>query len=258
MKIFKFLLLTVLFYACSTNDTVVTDPNGNNPDPNNDNTGKQLITAKAGDRVRTYQYNNNATLNAIKEEVNGELSSESEFVYENGKITEITWKDARNNTEVKRVYEYNGDLLVKETFIEKNETVAINEFYYDANNRMNRQIQKLEWNVEENKQTRTIDIEKVAAKNEIQVKYNNTLAFVVTYDNKETPYAKINGYSTIHATQFYGISNNILNFKRVNKNGSEIAEVHDLQFDATGEYLLEDIKRINNGSLIIRETYTYN
>ena len=251
----KFILLGLIFSSCSSNENSLPSQDGGSPDAG---TPERLLrSVKSGDITKTYQYNTDLTLRSITEEWNGEKRDESNFTYSNGKVSEKTWKNT-NGTQVRVVYEYNGDLLVKETAFEKNEIITIEEYYYDDNNQMTRQIQKLEWNNEATKQTRVIDIEKVAGKNEIQLKYNGTLSFIITYDDKASPFSKIKGYSTAYIAHNHGITNNILSIKTIYKSGTERTQSHELVFDSSGEYLVEVTKTENNQNLIGKDVYTYN
>lgn len=257
MKVVQLIVLGLIFCSCSSEDSLANIPN-QEPKNNEENSGRLLSSVQSDYKTTIFKYNSDSTLHSITEERNGEKRSESELIYENGKISEMIWKDSYNNSEVKRIIEYKGDLLVKQTFFQKNEVIAIEEYFYDENSQMIKQIQKLEWNNEATKQTRVIDIHKVPGKNEIQLKYNGVLSFILTYDDNESPYCRIKGYSEIFASHFHGITNNILSFKRIYKNGIENSETSELSFDSNGEYLLETTKKDNDQRLICKETYTYN
>lgn len=254
MKVLQFIALGLIFCSCSSKDSLA---NNNRPDQKG-NRPEMLLSSVTSDHITTsYQYNSDSTLHSIIEEWNGNTRSEAEFIYENGRVSEIIWYDAFDDSEIKRVMEYKGDLLVKQTMLRENEVLNMKEYFYNENNQMVKQIQKLEWNNEATKQTRIIDIHKVAGKNEIQLTYNGVLSFIIIYDEKASPYSKIKGYSAIYASQFHGITNNILSFKRISKHAKDTEQISDLTFDSSGKYLLESVKKGNDQMLICKEIYTY-
>lgn len=142
--------------------------------------------------------------------------------------------------------------------IEDGEVIAIVEYFYDDNKQMIKQIEKQDWNSEMDKQTRVIDIYKVPGKNEIQLKYDGVLSFIVTYDNNASPYSYIKGYSELYRAEFYGIANNILSFKRIYKSGKESVETTELSFNSNGKQLLESTKKGDDKRVICNQTYNYN
>lgn len=244
MNILKFTLLSLVILTCSIEYSLA---DGN----------KLLRSVKSGYIVTKYQYNSDSTLHSIRKEWNGELRSESKLIYKDGKVSEIIWKSPSEKSKIRRVYEYKGNLLIKATAYRKKEVLTMVEYFYNENNQLIKQIQKLEWNDEANKQTRIIDIHKVAGKNEIQLKYNGRLSYIITYDDKANPYFYIKGYSEIYASQFHGITNNILMFKRIDRNGNETYQKSDLTFDSSGRYIIKIIKKDHNKRLICEEIYTY-
>lgn len=257
MRVLQLMLLGLIFCSCSSEESYANsvDPNQEQTDGGNES-GKLLRSMQSEHKTVSYKYNGDSSLKSITEEVNGEKRSESKFIYKNGKITEKRYKDAFNKSEVKAVIEYKGDLVAKQTFYQENEVVAIEEYFYNENNQMIKQIQKLEWNNEANKQERVIDIRKVPGKNEVQLKYNGVLSFVISYDKTASPYSKIKGYDALFATQLHGITNNILSFKRIYKNGNESSETSELTLNSKGE-LLETTKTDNDQRLICKEKYSY-
>lgn len=257
MKTFKLILIgLVLFIGNNTNSCAQIK----NRVDNKDNLKRLLKSVKSEYSTKTYKYNKDLTLHSIEEESNRKKRNETKFVYKNGKVSEVLWEDFIYKSKAKRILEYKGDLLVKETGFVDNEIVHIVEHFYNENNQLIKQIQKLEWNDELNKQTRVVDIHHIEGKNKLEVKYNGVLTFIVTYDDKTNPIANIKGYSQIYAAhQFYGITNNVLSWERVYKNGKKgDIEKSDLTFDATGKYLTESIKKNVDIKLICKNTYTYN
>lgn len=246
----KFIVLGLIFSSCSSNEIPLAEQNQQNP--------VQLLRAvQSGSTITSYKYNSDFTLNSIKVERNGKLHSESKFSYQNGKVSQIIWKDVLGKSEIKRVFEYNGELLVKATAFKEQKIVTIEEYYYNGDNELIKQIQKLEWDDPQTKQTRVIDIHKVPGKNEVQLTYNGRLSFIITYDDKENPYANIKGYAKIRIAHDHGITNNILSIKSVYKSGTERTQTHELVFDANGKHLTEVIKKENNQRLIGTDVYTY-
>jgi hypothetical protein len=256
MKVLKFIVIGLMFYACNGNNSSVSMEDLEVIEESKE---KLLVSVTSDSKTKFFHYNNDSTLHAIKIERNGELESEFRFIYENNKVSNIVWKDAWDNSEVKRVLEYKENQLVKKTFLSGNDVLAIDEYFYDENNHLVKQIQKLEWDNDANKQTRVIDIHRVLGENEIQIKYDGVLTFILTYDDKVNPYSRIKGYSKIYATQNYGLVNhNITSFKRVYRNGEFATETSDLMFDPTGKYLLEVIKRASDHNFTCKEIYSYN
>jgi hypothetical protein len=257
MTVMQLILLGVMICSCSNEDSFA---NSTNPDKeqtdDGDHSGYLLKSVQSEHKATVYHYNGDSSLKSIKEEWNGEIRSESKFIYKNGKVSEKIYQGVFDEYEVKVVIEYKGDMVSKQTFYQDNEVTTILEYFYE-DNRMIKQIQKLEWNKEATKQTRAIDIHKVPGKNEIQLKYNGVLSFAITYDDTESPYARIKGYAALYATQLYGITNNILNFKRIYKNGNESSETTELTFDSKRKYLLETIKRGDDQRQICKEIYSY-
>lgn len=247
----KFIVLGLIFSSCSSNETPLAEQN-------QQNSVQLLRSVQSGSVLKSFAYNDDLTLHTITEEWNGKKRYTSEFRYQNGKVSEIIWKDILGNSAIKRVFEYNGDLLVKATAFKENTIVTIEEYYYNGDNELIQQIQKLEWDNPQTKQTRVIDIHKVPGKNEVQLTYNGTLSFIYTYDKKESPYAKIKGYATIYIAHNHGITNNILSIKSVYKSGKERTQSHELVFDASGKHLIEVIKKENDQRLIGTDVYSYN
>ena len=258
MNVLQFILLGLIFCSCGSKDSLANINHPNQEQLDEGNQSEKLLSSVTSDHITTsYQYNSDSTLHFIREEWNGNTRSEAEFIYKNGKVSEIIWYDAFDDSEIKRVMEYKGDLLVKQTMLRGTEVLNMEEYFYNENNQMIKQIQKLEWNNESTKQTRVIDIRKVPGKNEIQLTYNGVLSFIMRYDEKANPYSKIKGYSAIYASQFHGITNNILSFKRISKLAEDTEQISDLTFDSSGKYLLESIKKGNDQMLISKEIYTY-
>ena len=257
MKVFKLTLLVIILSAFNSENSSANRTYPNRVFIEEGKDSEKLLRIVQSEHLKTtYQYNTDSTLRFIKEERNGRAHSESEFIYEDGKVVEKTYQDAYN-PKVKVIIEYEGELLVKQTYFQKNEVVAIEEYFYNGNNQLIKQIEKREWNNELNKQLVTIDIFKVPGENELKVKYNGVLKFIVTYDDKASPYSNIKGYSAIYATQFYGITNNILSFKSLSPKGKETSQITDLKFDSSGDYLLETTKSDGDKRLICKEVFTY-
>lgn len=254
MKVLK--LLLGLFFVCSTENLPAIIKNSDQDVVDNGrSTSKLLRSVKSDYKTTFYDYNKDSTIHIIKEESNGKIRSERKFFYKDGKIAKTIYKDS-NDSESKTVFEYKGHLLLKKTIYDQNEVVAIVENFYDENDQLIKQIEKLEWNNEANKQTRVIDIHKVSGKNELEIKYNGVLNFIVTYDEKTSPLSSIKGYAEAYVTQFYGIANNILSWKRINKNGEATIQTIDFIFDSNGKYPLESTKR-NGERVICQEIYSY-
>ncbi|WP_196888822.1 hypothetical protein [Aureivirga sp. CE67] len=257
MRVLKFLTLCLLFYACSNDDSTVNEETSETPDTP-EISEMLLRSVKSDHRTKLYYYNSDSILTSIKEEINEELRSESEIVYNNGKVSEIIWNDLLENVQVKRVFEYEEDLLVKETMIKEDEVIALDEYQYDEENQLIKHIEKIEWNDVLNRQTRVIDIQKISGQNEIHVKYNDVLSYKIIYDNNLSPFSKMEGYGKVYSAQLYGITNNILSMERVYVNGESDTQTSNLTIDDSGEYLLEVIKRDEDQQLIAKEIYTYN
>lgn len=255
MKILNLILVSLLFCSCSNDDDNSIEIK--KPNENEQQSGKLLSSVKSDQVAKLYTYNNDSSIQSIKEVRNGELRSTSKFIYENGKVSKVIWQDAWEKSEVHRILEYKNKLLVKESIYKNGELIHIDEYYYNKNNRMIKQVQKLEWNNEASKEERTFDIYKVPGRNETHVKCNDKLTFVITYDDKIHPCAKIKGYSSIYISQFYGISNNILSFKRIYQNGGSTVETTDLMFDSSGNNLLELIKKDDSKRVICKDVYAY-
>ncbi|NOU59669.1 hypothetical protein [Marinifilum caeruleilacunae] len=253
MNVCKGILLGLVLLACSQEGSIANDhkPNGD------ENSQKLLRTMQSDQRVTSYQYNRDSTLHSIRVEWNGELRSESVMVYDNGKLSEIIWRDGYNQSPTKRVFEYKGDLLVKESMLADGEILNMCEYFYDENNQMVREIQKREWNNEATKKKIVIDVHRPAGKNEIQLSFNGIPSFKFTYDENMHPLAKIKGYSIIRKTSFYGIANNILTYTKIAKKGKDLTEKSELTYDSSGNILLELTKTGENERLICKEIYNY-
>lgn len=255
MKVFIFTLLGLVFCSCTIENSQL-----ENEIPNKINDSSKLLlrTIKTEYDIKSFNYNKDSTLHTIVERRNNEFFSKTEFVYNNNKVSEIIWEDVINKSKIKRVLEYKDNLLIKDTMLEENEVIAFREFFYNKNHKMIKQIQNIGWNDDTTKQTRIIDIYKVPGINEIQIKYNDVLSYIIKYDDQINPNSKIAEYTSIYASEYYGITNNILSITRLLKNGERDKQTSDLKFDSKGDYLLEARKVDNDNKLITKQIYTYN
>lgn len=244
MNILKFTLLSLTIVACSIEYSLA---DGN----------KLLKSVKSGNIIKKYQYNSNGLLKTIRIERFGKLDSESKLFYKDGKVSEIIWHSPSQKEKVRRVFEYKGDLLIKETSYIKNEVSDISKYFYDNNNQLIKQIDSLQCNEKLNMRVHIIDIHKVAGKNELQIKYYGRHSFTITYDDKPSPYSYTKGYSAIYARQFYAITNNIITYAKIYPNGQKKGQKAKFTFDKSGKYPIKSIKKDDNQRLICEEIYTY-
>lgn len=254
MKLIKYIFLGVILCSC-TKEELITNPEK----PNQVNLNRKMLrSVQSDDMSKSFSYNRDSTIHIIREERNGVFDSEKKFFYKNGRLDEIRYRNTFSKHDAIGILEYDNDLLVKVTTEKNNEIIAIEEYYYDNNKQLIKQIQKQEWNSDVNKQTRVIDINKVSGKNEIQLKYNGELKFIITYDEHISPYANIKGYSKYYTSHLHGITNNIVRFEKILKNGNSDTELTELVFDSSMKYLIENTKKGENQQLICKETFIYN
>lgn len=102
MKLLKVTLMALIIYACSNEDLPANTKHPEQVLIEDENSSSKLLrSVKSEHKTVFYEYNSDSTLHSITEKSMGETRNKTEFLYKDGKLSEITWSDAFNNADVK-------------------------------------------------------------------------------------------------------------------------------------------------------------
>lgn len=202
MKVLWSLILVILLCSCAQNEeNVVTPPNNTTPN------GTLIKSYTINNQWEyAYAYNSNNTLREVSFKEEGTLKHTEVYTYENGKIVELVKQDANGANTTRKQFEYEGNLIVKQTLFLNGELFETSNFSYNEDT-LERIVATR--TVNNLTTTETTTIQKVG-ENKIRVKKTNRADHVITFDDKVMPQAIIPGYKALVQISNNGLTNNIL------------------------------------------------